>query len=269
MKLSELQAMFQAAVLAGLEPDNAPILESVKNSKNADRATLFGVYVNAYHVRLTEFLVADYPALRSLLGEETFDALAVAYIAAEPSRQRNARWYTTRLPDFMKQNEAWRDDDRAIDLALLERALTDAFDAPEAKPLSLEALAAFEPAEWPRLTFAFHPSLFLLELRAGTIETHEAAGAGDELPPARDGKETVAVWRANDDSVYCALEPDEFLVLSLAVQGRAFGQICQMAAFRETAEASPERIAQFLTGWFEEGLVTSVGPASETSTDEA
>lgn len=266
MKLSELQAMFQAGVLAGLEPDGAPVLDAVKNSKRADRTTLFGVYVNAYHVRLTEFLIADFPGLRAVLGEEAFDALAADYIAAEPSRQRNARWYTARLPDFMQQSEQWRDNERAIDVALLERALTDAFDAPEASALSLDALASFEPAQWPRLAFAFHPSLMLLELRAGTIETHEAATAGQAIPAPRDGEEKVAVWRSNDDSVYCELEADEFLVLSLAVAGHAFGDICQLAAFRESGDAAPERVARFLTGWFEEGLVISVTFGAEDLT---
>lgn len=257
MTLAELQAMFQAGVLAGVEPDGAPILDSVKNSKRADRTTLFGVYVNAYHVRLTEFLIADFPALRALLGEETFDRLAADYIAAEPSRRRNARWYTTRLPDFMRESEDWRHDERAIDLALLERALTDAFDAPEACASTLDALAAFVTEQWPRLAFCFHPSLILLELRAGTVETHEAASAGLDIPAPREGKEGLAVWRSQDDSVYCELDADEFMVLSLAVAGHALGDICQMAAFREAGEASPERIAQFLTGWFEEGLVIS------------
>ncbi|PWB84157.1 MAG: DUF2063 domain-containing protein [Methylocystaceae bacterium] len=256
MKLAELQAMFQAGVLAGLESDGASVLDSVKNSKRADRATLFGVYVNAYHVRLTEFLIDDFPALRALLGEDAFDALAADYIASEPSRQRNARWYTARLPDFMRASEKWRDR-RAVDVALLERALTDAFDAPEAAALSLDALASFESALWPRVAFAFHPSLILLELRAGTLATHEAATAGEALPAPRDGEEKVAVWRSNEDSVYCEMEADEFLVLSLAAAGHAFGDICQMAAFRDSGDAAPERIAQFLTSWFEEGLVVS------------
>lgn len=263
MKLSELQAMFQAGVLAGLEPDGAPILEGVRNSKRADRATLFGVYANAYHVRLTEFLIADFPALRAFLGEEAFETLAADYIAAEPSRRRNARWYTARLPDFMQESAKWRDDARAIDLARLERALTDAFDARDANPLSLDTLASFEWEQWPRLAFAFHPSLALLELRAGTTETHEAATAGDAIPAPRDGDEKVAVWRANEDSVHCELEADEFFVLSLAVAGHAFGDICQMAAFRDSADAAPERIARFLTGWFEEGLVVSARVAGD------
>lgn len=256
MTLAELQAMFQAGVLAGHE-DGAPVLDCVKNSRRTDRTTLFGVYVNAYRARLAEFLVADYPGLRALLGEEEFDALAQDYIDAEPSRRRNARWYTTRLPDFLRRSETWRDNARAIDLALFERALTDAFDAPDTPALRLDALGGFAPEDWPRLVFGFHPSLFLLELTGGVIATHAAAAEALELPAPGEGKEHVAIWRADLDSVYRELEADEHLALSLAMEGHAFGDICQMASFRDETEASPERIAQLLTGWFEEGLVVS------------
>jgi hypothetical protein len=254
MRLAELQALFQADVLAGAE-DGARILESVKNSAQADRTTLFGVYVNAYRARLAEFLAADFPALRALIGETAFDALADAYIGAQPSRERNARWYTTRFPEFLREQDEWRDNARAIDLALFERALTDAFDAPDAEPLAIDALGAFGPEQWPRLSFAFHPSLVLLELEAGTIATHEAAMEQQELPPPGESRSHAAVWRADLDPVHCELEADEFLALSLAMEGHAFGDICQMAAFRDLEDASPERLAQMLTGWFQEGLV--------------
>jgi hypothetical protein len=257
MRLAELQAMFQSCVLSGDEPDGAPILDCVKNSRRVDRTTLFGVYTNAYHVRLAEFLAVDYPALRTLVGEEAFEELSADYIGAEPSRRRNARWYTTRLPDFLRASERWRDDRRVIDLALFERALTDAFDAPDAEPLPLDRLGSFAPEDWPSLAFGFHPSLVLLELSAGTIATHEAAIEGLEAPPPGEGSEHLAVFRSELDSVYRVLEPDEFLAMSLAVAGHAFGDICQMAAFRDESAASPERIAQLLTGWFQEGLVVS------------
>lgn len=262
MRLADLQAMFQAGVLAGAE-DGARILESVKNSAQADRTTLFGVYVNAYRARLAEFLAADFPALRALIGEEAFDALADAYIGAQPSRERNARWYTTRLPDFLRESAQWRDDARAIDLATFERALTDAFDAPDAEPLAIDALGAFAPDQWPRLSFRFHPSLILLELETGTIATHEAAVERQEPPPRGEGRGHVAVWRADLDPVHCELEADEFLALSLAMEGHAFGDICQMAAFRDAEEGSAERLAQMLTGWFQEGLVVAAAPRED------
>lgn len=258
MKLSELQALFQAGVLGG--DDVSAILDAVRPSmRGADRETLFGVYRNAYRIRLSEFLAEDYPALRAFLGEDAFGALVEAYIAATPPRHRNARWYTTSLPDFMRESASWRDNARAISLALFERALVDAFDAADAAPLSIRALAAIAPEQWPRLIFDFHPSLVLLDLAAGTLETYDAAaGEGDdEIPPPREGREIVAVWRMGEESAYRGIAADERLALNEARLRRAFGDICQMAAFQQGDDVTPERLAQFLGSWFEEGLVVA------------
>ena len=96
-----------------------------------------------------------------------FEALVEAFIDANPSRSRNARWYSTQLPDFMQESEAWGSNARAIGLACFERALTDAYDAADAPAKNIETLAEFSPEDWPRLAFAFHPSLRLLDVAAG------------------------------------------------------------------------------------------------------
>ena len=158
MKLAELQSLFQAAVLTGDAEDGA-LLDVVAPPREADRPTMMGVYVNAYRLRLAEFLDEDFPALRVLLGDDDFEALVEAYIDENPSRLRNARWYATRLPEFMRESENWSANALAIGLALFERALTDAYDAADAPALSIETLAEFSPQDWPRLGFTFHPSL--------------------------------------------------------------------------------------------------------------
>ena len=78
---------------------------------------MLGVYVNAYRLRLSEYFDEDYPALRVLLGDDDFEALVEAFIDANPSSLRNARWYSTQLPDFMRESEAWGSNARAIGLA--------------------------------------------------------------------------------------------------------------------------------------------------------
>ncbi len=111
--------------------------------------------------------------------------------------------------------------------------------------------------------FRIHPSLALLALEAGTIATHEAAMEQQALPARGEGREYAAAWRADLDSVHCRLAEDEYLALSLAMEGHAFGDICDMAAFRDAEEASAERLAQMLTGWFQEGLVVGAAEAPE------
>ncbi len=273
MKLAELQSLFQSAVLTGDAEDGA-ILDVVAPPRDADRPTMMGVYVSAYRLRLAEFLDEDYPALRVLLGDDDFEALVEAYIDENPSRLRNARWYSTRLPDFMQESENWSANALAIGLALFERALTDAYDAADAPALSIETLAEFSPQDWPRLGFTFHPSLRLIEVAAGVLDAYAAATA-DEDEDSDDGdedsledrqseaseSETIAIWRADLDPAYRQLDPDEHLALFEAMAGQSFGDICQLVAFQNEGQSATERLARFLVTWFSEGLVIGVAEA--------
>ncbi|MGA8172810.1 MAG: DNA-binding domain-containing protein [Methylocystis sp.] len=287
MKLSEVQSAFQMAVLTG-DAEDARLLDLVAAPRATDRVTMLGVYVNAYRLRLAEFLDEDYPALRVLLGDDDFEALVEAYIDASPSRLRNARWYSTRLPEFMRDSENWSANRLAIGVALFERALTDAYDAADAPSQGIETLAEFSPQDWPRLGFKFHPSLRLVEVAAGTLDAYVAANADDEetqfaeedeaaserrfaATPDGDSPETasspsteveiVAVWRSELDPAYRQLDADEYLALNEAAAGHSFGDICQLVAFQNGNQPATERLAQFLVTWFSEGLVTEVAEA--------
>jgi len=277
VKLAELQSLFQAAVLTGDAEDGA-LLDVVAPPREADRPTMMGVYVNAYRLRLAEFLDEDFPALRVLLGDDDFEALVEAYIDGNPSRLRNARWYTTRLPEFMQESENWGANALAIGLALFERALTDAYDAADAPALSIETLAEFSPQDWPRLGFTFHPSLRLIEVAAGVLDAYAAAtadeqdeeaaradeddeGALEDRPSDASESETIAIWRADLDPAYRQLDPDEHLALFEAMAGQSFGDICQLVAFQNEGQSATERLAQFLVTWFSEGLVIGVAEA--------
>jgi len=277
VKLAELQSLFQSAVLTGDAEDGA-LLDVVAPPREADRPTMMGVYVNAYRLRLAEFLDEDFPALRVLLGDDDFEALVEAYIDENPSRLRNARWYTTRLPEFMRESENWSANALAIGLALFERALTDAYDAADAPALSIETLAEFSPQDWPRLGFTFHPSLRLIEVAAGVLDAYAAAtadeqdeeaaradeddeGALEDRPLDASESETIAIWRADLDPAYRQLDPDEHLALFEAMAGQSFGDICQLVAFQNEGQSATERLARFLVTWFSEGLVIGVAEA--------
>jgi hypothetical protein len=277
VKLAELQSLFQAAVLTGDAEDGA-LLDVIAPPREADRPTMMGVYVNAYRLRLAEFLDEDFPALRVLLGDDEFEALVEAYIDENPSRLRNARWYTTRLPEFMQESENWSANALAIGLALFERALTDAYDAADAPAQSIETLAEFSPQDWPRLGFTFHPSLRLIEVAARVLDAYAAAtadeqdeeaaradeddeGALEDRPSDASESETIAIWRADLDPAYRQLDPDEHLALFEAMAGQSFGDICQLVAFQNEGQSATERLARFLVTWFSEGLVIGVAEA--------
>ncbi len=153
----------------------------------------------------------------------------------------------------------------------MERALTDAFDAADCDSCALEALAAYEPQDWPRLVFAFHPSLRLFRVSVGTVGLYEALSserAPLQLEPS-DEEEAVAIWRSGFDPAYRTLSADEFLALNEARAGKSFGDICQLVAFQEDEAAAPERLAQFLVNWFADGLVVALSEGDDEQASAA
>ena len=268
MRLAELQASFQDAVLTG----DRKILASIEASRRLDRTARFEIYADSYRFRLAEFLSKDYPVLRNALSDEDFGALVEAYIEAMPSPHRNARWYGQRLPEFMRATDPWRKRRRSIDLALFERALADAFDAADADVLGLDAVALVAAEDWPSLNFEFHPSVVLLALADGTVATYTAASDNDYLPPSPagaapdgdlagrspPGEESILVWRKEGQSFYRILGEDETLALNEAVIGKSFGEICSLLAFRNGGADITALAATFLAAWFRDGLVSSL-----------
>jgi Putative DNA-binding domain len=139
--LKELQESFQRGILAG----DDTILSEIKDSPKEKRKVLFGVYRNAYVARLAEVLADDYEQVHAYLGDAGFAKLAKSYIAAHPSDRRSARDFGRHVPDFLKTDPGFAAHAEVAEIAALEKALADAFDGPEAEPLSLAALAEVAP----------------------------------------------------------------------------------------------------------------------------
>ena len=252
MTLAELQTRFQA----GITEDDQTVLASITDSRKTDRTTLFSVYYDAYRLRLAEFLSHDYPMLRAYLDEEAFGRLVEDYIVSAPSRQRNARWYGARLPDFMDETAPWRTNRGAIDLARFERALSDAFDAADAPIISVDALSDIWAEDWPHIAFEFHPSVELLNLARGTVEVYCALANENEPPAIQQGEEAIVFWREEGQSSYRLAAEDERLALMEARQGKKFSDICALLAFQGKDYDVTPVVAGFLSQWFADGLVT-------------
>ncbi len=256
MKLAALQTAFQDAIL----DEAGEIIAAIMPSRQLDSAARFAIYADAYRSRLAEFLANDYPVLHLALDDQDFGMLAAAYIDSTPSAHRNARWYAHALPDFMRAHTPWCDSKIFADLALFERALSDAFDAADAPSLDATALGSIAPDEQPRLCFAFTPSVALLTLQQGTAAYYEAAIENQAASlPETAGEETLLIWRgAVQQPFYRIVEEDEALALAAATSGASLEEICGLLSLRNEAETAASQAAAFLLHWFADGLVAGL-----------
>ena len=253
MKLSQLQAAFQAHVLRG----DPAIVGEVATDARFPTALRLGVYTGAYAARLVEVLEISFPAVRMALGERLFAQVIGEFVRQHPSRFRSARAYGADLSAWLATR---LDGPRArgiADLARFEWAVAGAFDAADQVALTPTSLAGVAPALWPQLRFDFSPTLRRLSVTSNAVAWWRF-GCADQPRPVRWRSTCVQqwlVWRQELAVFYRRLSRLETQALDAALLGRSFGQLCDDTQGARGAASAAAQAATRLHGWFSEGLI--------------
>ena len=247
--------------------------------KPNDRLTSFDrleIYNKQYWFRLLDCLYEDFPGLRTLLGEERFHDMSVAYLMKYPSKSYALGELGDRLEKFLVSAPQWMSPDKKLarDLVRLEWAHIVAFDAAESPTLDIDALlGSGDPATLrlgfqPYLTFLacdYPVDNFILAVRRREEPRGEASNAVTERTSRRTAKKLklprpekiyLAVHRQENSVWYKRLEPEAYLICCSLRKGlplqaaceRAFGRRKSDAAFGATLQTWFAQWASF--GWF-------------------
>jgi hypothetical protein len=160
----------------------------------------------------------------------------------------------------LKSAEPYCNHPVLADLAALERALNDAFDAAEGEVLELTAMASFAPERWNDLTFRPHPSAARLDLSTNASAVWLAL-KNDETPPdaaTLEEPSRILVWRQNTTPMFRELSPEEAMMWDEAANGIPFGVLCEMLATYDDPDGAAARGAGYLHGWITSGNLTAV-----------
>jgi hypothetical protein len=221
------------------------------------------VYRHAWFHRILGALSGDFVALARVLGEDGFRELVRAYLRAHPPHRPSLRDAGARLPEFLASSPAAAglrgQHAFAPDLARLEWALVEAFDAADAPALPRAALAGIAPERWAGLRFAFQPALHLLALGFPVERLRRAVDEESELPAPIESLSTqVCVWRHEERVFYRALEAVEAEALAAALAGEPFGRLCEGIAARLSEAEAPLRAASLVGRWQADGWIVRV-----------
>lgn len=254
--LAELQGAFQDYLLGSGDAFRS----EVRDSAMADRIPLLDVYREGYALRLIEALTADYPGLIAMVGEEQFEEMARAYIAAHPSRHPSVRWFGRNLASFLDSAAPANCLPAAAEMARFEWELGEAWDAADQKPVAAAALMALPEEAWETLSFTTLPSLRRLSL---AFEVPQAWQRREETAPgtlevgAAPAPVPWVIWRPDLRPRFRALEGDEPLLLDALSAGRTFPELCAVLASETGEDAIAARVAGPLRVWVEAGMIGS------------
>jgi hypothetical protein len=255
--LPELQGELWRAIATrpGTLAASDALLAVTTASSALDAAARLQVYADAYFWRLRDVLVEDFPRLVDAVGFEAFEEIARDYLRAHPSTNPSVRHLGDALPAYL----AARGDlaPHLADLARLERARTDAFDAPDATPIDDAALRAVPPETWPLLRFRAIPALRVLRLAWPVHLSWSTPAAA----PAAPAPTALRVWRGDEYRVFHApLEPRAATALERLAAGEPFATICAAFGDLPPGDAAREATA-LLARWLADGTIAAVDAA--------
>lgn len=254
-----LLAMITEAVPHPFTPAASALVVSDARASADERVQ---VYAYMYRARITEALQSQFPRLARLLGSDAFAKLAFAYVTDHPSRNPSLRHLGAALPEWLDQ----QGKAGLSDLARLEWARSDVFDAVDEALLTVDALRA-----WPLDEFLRLPVKLVSAHRIVTVDFAIGAwweqigndpDAGDAdceharapvevpvMPSERPAGESLLVWRQGAAVYHRVLDDAERAALELAAAGTTFGAICDtLPSWRSTEEASAQAFS-WLWSW--------------------
>lgn len=229
-----------------------------------DFALGLAVYRHAYRARLVAALADNYTVLARALGDEAFQALAHAYLAAEPSRHPSIRWFGHELAAFMAEApDELVPHASLIDFAAMDWALRGAFDAADTPLLDPSTLAALSPDDWAGLVLQLHPSAQRVRLGhaiepAWRLLREWQPESGDDqpdLPEPVPHEHVLLTWRQAGETRWRSLEPLEAALLQAVAEGAPFALLCERAAELGDAEAAAPAVIGALQRWLADGLL--------------
>ena len=247
--LRELQALFWSALNGRPEPGLTAAVTSTSGLAATDR---IAIYAEMYFARLRDVLAEDFEKTAAALGPQRFSEVARAYLAARPSEHPSVRHVGRCLADFLRSRPPADAPLWVPDLARLEWARVDVFDAPDAPPIGMDHLRTLPETEWPAAPLRAIPALKVVE---SDWPLHTIWRDGGDVPAART---TLRVWRQDGAVYHCAVDPLERAALERLRAGACFGEICETLADLDPAEA-PTEAGALLARWIEDGLVAGIG----------
>jgi len=216
-------------------------------------AERIGIYHGMYLLRMSEALESDYPGLAHFLGPERWSRLVRDYVQTHPSRSYTLNVLGKDLPGFVRTARGVPRPAFCRDLARLEWAVTEVFDAPETPSLDEADFAALSPEKWATAALVPVEALRLVAVDHNVgeyLDSVKAEGRGDppdRHPGPRRRRARIVVYRQSHAVFRREIPAPAFALLSDLAEGRTLGKAVGRALSRRTAPGERE-----LYGWFQQ-----------------
>lgn len=200
------------------------------------------IYREQFFVRHVESLREDFRAVEYAAGASRFEEIAKAYLAEHPPASFTLRELGHAVASFLSH------DAFLFDVARVEWAFIEAFDAGDAAPLDPSTIAAATEEQWPGAKLSLHPSVQRLALTYPAHEYRRAVRDRDDADMPAPRESFVVVYRAADGPRFAEVERGAFFMLDEIAAGSNLADACANVA--RASNVDLETLESQLARWF-------------------
>ncbi len=221
----------QTAFRKGLLDPSLPAPKGLQNPDGAPATKRFDVYRNNVAVSLVDAMVAAFPVIHKLVGDEFFRATAGVYIRKFPPSSPLMMYYGEHLPQFLKRFEPTKNHRYLPDVARVELAIRQAYHAADSTPIDGQALAAIAPDDLMALRLSIAPAVQIVSSEDYPIHAIYMANTRDDAPKPQPGAESVLITRPGFDPMIHKINTKDAACIKALQDGKSLGM-----ALAETGE---------------------------------
>lgn len=251
LQLRALQQLF----FGHLVGEKTDVAEHVQSTPDRSADQRIHIYATGYRLRLKEAISTDFDKLYSYLGDGLFEQLMDDYIDTYQSHHPSLRYYSKNMGELLRAKEPFSNYPELLELAQIEQAFNNSFDAADCVTMNIDDLAQIAPETWANLSIQFHASMALLPLQKNTFAIWKALSEEQHPPEAISENSVWMIWRKDLISRYREVSEAENHILSLAVQGENFTQLCKVMTAYCDEDQAPVQVIGLLQNWINEKIV--------------
>lgn len=212
----------QSQFVAGLLDPALPSPEGLQDGAGAPTTKRFNVYRNNVAVSLTDALMAAFPVIRKLVGDDFFKAMAGVYLRTHLPDSALMMYYGDKMPMFLRRFPPAQSLAYLPDVAKLEIAMRESYHATDSAPVSGDVIGALAPDALMAAKVELAPSLRLIRSSFpifGIYQFNMTPGASAPVKRA----ENVLVTRPQFDPKQHSLTDAEADFVTALQDGHALG----------------------------------------------
>jgi hypothetical protein len=214
------------------------------------------IYREQFWLRHTSSLVEDFPGVGGIVGQEDWERLVEEYLEATPPLSYSLRDLGDVLPAFIEKLDWLPHRELCTDMARLEWAYVEAFDANDHPPLDPQKLASMPESAWETAKLVLHPSVQMLRVRYPVvalrqrIRKSEDSDEHEHIPIPEPSPSNLVIYRAQNRNLMDeALADGAYAMLEALADGLSLVDACGRAMLEYPDQASD--IEQNVGAWFQ------------------